>query len=125
MGDRLPIRRGHDRARGDTDWHELVARYAAAGDARRLTAQVLRAFPNLRLRSRASALVIVMLVGATRVYLPTYLPRGAHWFTDVAGGIGLGALWLSAILTLTRSVPVLRQGRVQPADDAGGHGLSP
>ena len=49
MGDRLPIRRGQDRARGDTDWHELVARYAKPGDARRLTAQVLRAFPNLRL----------------------------------------------------------------------------
>ena len=49
MGDRLPIRGGHDRARGDTDWHELVAQYAKPGDARRLTAQVLRAFPDLRL----------------------------------------------------------------------------
>lgn len=49
MGDRLPVRGGQNRARGDTDRQALVAQHAKAGDARPLTAQVLRAFPNLRL----------------------------------------------------------------------------
>ncbi|MDQ6947886.1 MAG: hypothetical protein M3256_16880 [Actinomycetota bacterium] len=49
MGDRLPIAAGQGRGRHDADWQELVAHHATAGEARRLTAQVLRAFPDLRL----------------------------------------------------------------------------
>ncbi len=49
MGDRLPIRGGQDRGRQGAGWHELVAQNATAGDARRLTIQVLRSFPHLRL----------------------------------------------------------------------------
>ncbi len=51
-----------------------------------------------------AALFIAVSVGTTRLYL------GAHWFTDVVGGFVLGALWLAAILTLVRAVPVLRSG---------------
>ena len=49
MGEPLPIRGGQDRAPGDTGWQEIVALCATAGDARRLTVQVLRAFPEQRL----------------------------------------------------------------------------
>jgi len=50
----------------------------------------------------ASALFLTFMVGVTRVYL------GAHWPTDVLGGWVLGALWLSALLTLARTLPALR-----------------
>lgn len=59
----------------------------------------------------AMALFIAVMVAATRLYL------GAHWFTDVVGGLVLGALWLSALLTLTHAVPVLRVGRGTAAED--------
>lgn len=62
-----------------------------------------------------SALFIALTVGATRLYL------GAHWFTDVAGGLVLGALWLSALLTLARAVPVIRKlGGRSPASGRRG-----
>ncbi|MDQ6725552.1 MAG: bifunctional DedA family/phosphatase PAP2 family protein [Actinomycetota bacterium] len=67
----------------------------------------------------ATALFMAMTVGATRMYL------GAQWFTDVAGGLVLGALWMSAILALVRAVPVLRGPAARPAAGSAGREVVP
>lgn len=66
-----------------------------------LAAAATTSWPR-KVASWAAALLLAVPVGATRLYL------GAHWVTDVAGGLVLGALWLSALLTLSRAVPSLR-----------------
>lgn len=48
--------------------------------------------------------VIILAVGASRVYL------GVHFFSDVLGGWVVGAFWLSACLTAARRFPA-RSGR--------------
>jgi undecaprenyl-diphosphatase len=60
-----------------------------------------------RVRLLSAAAVVVLLVGASRVYL------GAHWLTDVLAGYALGGAWLALILAL-----YLRRGTPQPAPPA-------
>ena len=50
----------------------------------------------------AAAVVIVGVVAVSRLYL------GAHWLTDVLGGLALGAAWLFALLTSVRTIDHLR-----------------
>jgi len=51
-----------------------------------------RASGHARALLWASAVLIVLLVGASRIYL------GAHWMSDVLGGWSLGVAWLSVLL---------------------------
>jgi membrane protein DedA with SNARE-associated domain/membrane-associated phospholipid phosphatase len=53
----------------------------------------------------AAAVVIIGVVAVSRLYL------GAHWLTDVLGGLALGAAWLFALLTSVRTIDQLRAHR--------------
>ena len=62
------------------------------------------------------AIVVVALVGATRLYL------GAHWLTDVLGGWALGAMWLMTLLAATRAIDDLRHRPAAVPDTIEGPG---
>jgi undecaprenyl-diphosphatase len=62
----------------------LLAAFAVNGPRRRRT----------RWAILGAAAVVILLVGASRIYL------GVHWITDVAGGYALGGAWLALLLAV-------------------------
>jgi membrane protein DedA with SNARE-associated domain/membrane-associated phospholipid phosphatase len=61
------------------------------------------------------ALLLIAVIGFSRLYL------GAHWLTDVLGGLALGAVWLGLVLIVVRAVAELRaRGREggEPEEDS-------
>lgn len=72
---------GH--ATGSTIFYGLAA-YLAARAARRW---------GLRVLAVVAAIVAVLLIGFSRIYL------GAHYLSDVVGGFGVGLVWLASVVT--------------------------
>jgi undecaprenyl-diphosphatase len=79
----------------------MLALILAAGRSVRRKAELL-----------LGALLIVLVVGASRIYL------GAHWFTDVLGGYALGGLWLCIVVAATLILSSRKSGRNPPPKDA-------
>jgi undecaprenyl-diphosphatase len=52
---------------------------------------LLTAGVSSRTRWWLGAALVILLVGATRIYL------GAHWFTDVLGGFAIGGCWAALV----------------------------
>jgi undecaprenyl-diphosphatase len=51
------------------------------------------------------AIVLSLLIGLSRIYL------GAHYFTDVAGGLLAGTIWLLVVAAAFRFGPLWRMWR--------------
>jgi undecaprenyl-diphosphatase len=73
---------------------------------------------SLRVLTLSGLLVIILLIGASRVYL------GAHWPSDVLGGYVVGALLLTALVWLDRKwKPRLETG--SPEDESNNPSSEP
>jgi len=71
--------------------------------------------PGRRTLLWTGAALVILVVGATRVYL------GAHWLTDVLGGYALGAMWAAIVIAITLLVNAYKpHGRASDAPRAGG-----
>jgi membrane protein DedA with SNARE-associated domain/membrane-associated phospholipid phosphatase len=81
---------GH--ATGSTIFYGLVA-YLIARRVKGWTWRVL---------SVVAAVVVVLLIGFSRIYL------GAHYLSDVMGGVGVGLVWLASVVT---GIETLRRRR--------------
>ena len=64
--------------------------------------RVLKGRPALRLTLQAALALLILAVGASRVYL------GVHWPSDVIGGFLFGALYLAALVAARRIVEARR-----------------
>ena len=107
MGDHLPIRGGQARGRDGAGWHELVAQYATAGDTRRLTAQVLRSFPHLRLAD-----VVGVIPAACAAGMPSPAPGQCQTIDAGLATIDVrGPGWIDRRYPVAVVVPELAEAR--------------
>lgn len=94
----------------DVTSYSFPSGHALASAVTYLTLGVLLASTQSRKRMKAYfigvAITIMVLVGASRVYL------GVHWPTDVVAGWALGAAW--AMLCWLGSVWLQREGSIEP-----------
>lgn len=83
-----------------------------------LGVMLIRAFPRRRLKALVlgAAVLIVLLVGLTRVYL------GAHWLTDVLAGWSVGAAWAMALWLAAWAAQRRSQAARSALRDADGPG---
>jgi undecaprenyl-diphosphatase len=73
----------------------------------------LAGWARLRLCAIAAA-AVVLVVGASRIYL------GAHWFTDVMGGYALGGGWVSLLTAVGLTTTLVRRHGTDRIHTCGG-----
>jgi membrane-associated phospholipid phosphatase len=74
-----------------------------------------RASPRTRKGLVVGAVVLIVAIGASRIYI------GAHWPTDVIGGYALGGAWLAGLMALDLWMRRPAKDRM-PKPAAQGHG---